>query len=121
MNVTNLGVRSAVMTVRRVQGLLAACCFVWGGAACGLDERASNPSCCFYECSGDRETFFSQFFGTEEECRNLATSRCEIAFEDPADQEVIRLEFQPDVELAPDAGLAATCELRFEDFRNGSN
>lgn len=108
------------MIRRRVAGFLVMSSIASSAVACGREDKTLNRSCCFYECGGDRTVFFSQFFGSEEECQGLAESRCAIEFDQPEDQEVVRLQYLPDVEVTADAGLAETCEQLFEEFEDGN-
>ena len=81
-----------------------------GTVACGPESKEDNPSCCFYACEGPREQYFSMYFGSEQECRSLAESRCELE-DQPG---VARLEFKDNVPFDEMVGLNATCQMDFE-------
>lgn len=93
--------------------------FALAGIACGPPMPDENPSCCFYQCNGPRETFFAEYFGSEASCTELAEGRCLNQF--PENPGLQRIEYQGGIEIAEDPDLGRICEQRFENFRSATS
>lgn len=80
-------------------------------AGCGRRMPDENPSCCFYECEGPRQQWFSSYFGSEAECNEVAEFRC--GFEHPETPGVKRIQYSGGVEYDDMQGLNPVCETLF--------
>lgn len=87
-------------------------------AACGREMPDENPSCCLYECEGPRVQWFSEYFGDEDTCQQLAGSRCALEF--PEQPGLRRYTYEGAVSYDESKDLNMVCAERFVAFEAGA-